>query len=195
MAKRKPKGKMKNIYIVIASMLLFCCCAQNNLGETKRGTGGVIEFNRVTLEIPKDWNYSVNPKARSGTDQLQLFSKDRNRTVMITLTKDRPEIDFIEAEHQGRFEMLRRAKSIPKFRDCAVEGTGQTEMIWGRDGIFTKFDLYKNENKDPKERMMRIYNYGEKIVESSEVLFITAYVIGEEKSDTNAIIKTLKIKP
>lgn len=167
---------------------------QTDLGEIKTGHGQVVGFHRLTLDIPSGWNYSANPRARPGTDQLQLFSDDRNRTLVITLTKNRPEVDFIEAEHACRFEMLRRAMSIPEFQGCTVEGSSQDQDIWGRKGIFTKFDLFKDEQKNPGDRKLRIYNFGEQLMETDEVLFITAYIVGPEEPDTNAIVKSLVVK-
>lgn len=174
-------------------LIIVMSCFTQKLGEIKNGTGERVFFNRISLFIPPDWHYSKNPLEKPGTDQIQLYSRDRNRTLLITLTKNRPELDFIETEHTMRFEMLRRAMSIPDFKDCSVDGSGLNEFIWGRKGIFTKFDLYEDETKKPDERMMRIYNYGEQIESSDEVLFITAFIIGKEKEDTNIIVKSLEI--
>ena len=180
----------------LISFVLIVLCAipsfSQNLGAIMKGTGGVVSFNRISLVIPADWKYSKNPRERPGTDQIQLYSDDRNRTLLITITKDRPEVDFIEAEHSGRFEMLRRALTFPGFEKCVVVGSAQKENIWGRSGIFTRFDLFKDENKNENEIMMRLYNYGEQLTATSEVLFITAYIIGEENNDTNEIVKSLK---
>jgi hypothetical protein len=180
-----------------ASLLILCllplALSAQALGATKKGSGKRVKFNRVSLVIPADWYYSKNPRERPGTDQLQLYSADRNRTVMVTLTKDRPEVDFIEAEHASRFEMLRRAMSVPGFEKCAVEGVAPDQAPWGRQGIFTRFDLYKTEEKKPDEIVMRVYNYGEQIPASQEVLFITAFVIGQEMPDAVDMIRSLEI--
>jgi hypothetical protein len=189
-AHKGEKMKRVSILILLVPIIMIFSGTQ---GQDNKGNGKRMEFNRISLIIPTSWNYSKNPNEKYDTDQLQLFSNDRNRTLLITLTKNRPELDFVEAEHSGRFEMLRRALTIPGFETCSYTGTSQDEQIWGRRGIFSRFDLYENETKKPNERKMIIYNYGEQLVETDEVLFITAFIIGEENIDTNNIVKSLEI--
>jgi hypothetical protein len=161
--------------------------------QIKKGAGERVSFNRVSVVIPEGWFYSSNPRAKPGTDQLQLYSEDRNRTILITLTKARADVDFIEVEHAGRFEMLRRAMSIPGFEKCVVSGTAGPENLWKRQGIFTRFDLFKDESQKADEIMMRVYNYGEELPSLGEVLFMTAFIIGEDTDDAHTLVRSLEI--
>jgi hypothetical protein len=180
--------------ILFMVVLSFCASAYSaELGEIKKGEGTRITFNRLSLEIPKDWNYSVNPMARPGTDQLQLFSDDRNRTVLITLTHERSDITLTEAVRKGGLMMMQRGHSFPGFENCPVNGSGQGGEIWGRKGILTTFNFYKDEKQDDKNIVMRIYNFGESLGASKEVLFIVAFIVGDEKEDTEKVLKTIKI--
>ena len=180
--------------LALIMLLLFCnFSAAQNPGEPAKGTGERISFNRLSLIVPHDWYYSKNPMEVPGTDQLQLYSADRNRTVMITVTNARPEVDFIEAEHSGRFEMLRRAMSMPQFRNCSVAGKTPDQKMWGRKGIFTEFELYKDESRKVDEIMLRLYNYGEQLVSRKEVLFITAFIIGKEEPDIDILVKSIQL--
>jgi hypothetical protein len=185
---------MKKCFFIIIMIIIFWnnLYAQN-LGEIKKGTGERITFNRLSLVIPINWNYSKNPRETPGTDQLQLFSDDRNRTVMITVTKARPDVDFIEAEHSDRLAMLKRVMSIPGFENCSVVGKTPEEMMWGRKGILSEFDLFKNDSHKTTEVMLRLYNYGEQLNSLNEVLFISAIIIGNEEPDYNKLIKSLQL--
>ncbi|RPJ08666.1 MAG: hypothetical protein EHM28_03700 [Spirochaetaceae bacterium] len=185
---------MKRFMLFVLCFSLFCVVIfSQELGEIKKGTGNRISFNRISIIIPIGWNYSVNPRALPGTDQLQLYSDDKYRTLLITLTKSRSDITLEEAIIQGGRIMVQRALSFPGFEKCFVGGSGQNDEMWGRKGIYTKYILYKDENHNETEAMMHIYNYGENILASKEVLLIGLYIIGEEKADTDAIIKTLEI--
>lgn len=184
--------KKKIIGIIIICLICNYMFSQE-LGEIKEGTGKRISFNRISMVIPNDWNYSVNPRALPGTDQLQLFSKDTKRTILITLTKERSDISLADAIIMGGRLMVQRATSIPEFSRCFVGGSGQNNEMWGRRGILLKYILFKDEKQNENEIMMYIYNYGESITASKEVLFIGTYIIGEEKEDTDKIIESLQI--
>ena len=185
---------MKRSLVLILMLLLFCNCSPaQNLGKPMKGTGERVSFNRLSLIIPADWYYSKNPREVPGTDQLQLFSADRNRTVMITVTNARPGVDFIEVEHSSRFQMLKRAMSMPQFKNCSVVGKTPNENMWGRKGILSEFELYKDESHKADEIMMRLYNYGEQLASRKEVLFITAFVIGKEEPDTDILVKSMQL--
>ncbi|MBN1525367.1 MAG: hypothetical protein JW904_12840 [Spirochaetales bacterium] len=183
-------------YVLLFLFLNGICASifSQELGDIKKGTGERINFNRISIVIPVGWNYSVNPRARTGTDQLQLFSDDNLRTIQITLTKARSDISLSDALTMGGRIMVQKALSFPGFENCIVNGSGQDGEMWGRKGICIKYNLYKNENQNNEDIMMRIYNYVENIDASQEVLLIGLFIIGEEKEDTGNIIKTLEIR-
>jgi hypothetical protein len=153
----------------------------------------IVSFNRLSLEIPDDWKYSTNPQAVPGTDQIQLYSADRNRTLLITLTNARDDISLQDAVMQGGRMLVGRAVSVPEFRNCMVEGSGDGPSLWGREGIVTHFNLIKESESGEKTVVMKIYNMGENLSETKEVLFIAAFIVGEEKPDTESIVRSLKI--
>jgi hypothetical protein len=185
---------MKKIAFLQPILFLICTTIfPQVLGEIKKGTGERISFNRISVIIPLGWNYSINPRAVPGTDQLQLYSDDRNRTLQITLTHARNDISLDDAIIQGGRIMVQRALSFPGFEKCFVTGSGQSSEIWGRKGICTKYLLYKDDKQNQNEIMMHIYNYGENIVATKEVLLIGLFIIGKEESDTESIIKTIEM--
>lgn len=184
---------MRKIIGIIIIAIISNNLYGQNLGQIMKGTEERTSFNRLSIIIPENWYYSKNPREVPGTDQIQLYSEDQNRTIMITVTNSRPEIDFIEIEHAGRFGMLKRAMSIPGFSNCSVKGITPDEKMWGRKGILSGFELYKDENQNPNEILLKLYNYGEQIVNQNQVLFINAFIIGDDKSDTNKIINSLEL--
>jgi hypothetical protein len=164
-------------------------------GAVKDGTGVRVSFNRVSIEIPKGWRYSSNPAARPGTDQLQLFSGERKRTVLVTLTKARDGISLSDAVRAGSLEMVRRGHLIPGFENCFVGGSGSGPDAWGRKGILALFKFYKNEKQDEKDVVMKIYNYGEELPSTKEVLFYTVFLVGGENPDYDTLLRSVRILP
>jgi hypothetical protein len=82
---------------------------------------------------------------------------------------------------------------MPGFEKCSAVGKTPEELMWGRRGILTEFELYKDEGHKTNEIMLRLYNYGEQLSSLNEVLFISAIIIGNEEPDTNILIKSLQL--
>ncbi len=148
-----------------------------------------VEFNRLALNIPHNWNFTVNPRARLGTDQLQLFSDDRKRTIQITLTIARDDMTIEEGTPLSARTIVGHMTQVPQLRNCRVEGGGsETSGYWGRVGTATAFDFLTG-----KKIVFHIRVLGEDLLETGEVLFITSLVEGKECGELERIIQSLQI--
>ncbi|WP_020613664.1 hypothetical protein [Sediminispirochaeta bajacaliforniensis] len=148
-----------------------------------------VEFNRLSLIIPDHWQYSSNPNAPEGVDQLQLFSNDTKRTLLITLTDFRNDIEPAQLYRMVALNDLQKASSIPEFQDCKVSGGSINNPIWGRNGIASMHEYQNNS----AEVVLKVYTYLEIIEETNDILFISAFIIGDEKPDYVDIIESMQI--
>jgi hypothetical protein len=177
-------------YLLCIIIIITAGCAKPMSPDTKK-----VAFNRLSLVIPNGWNYSTNPQAKPGTDQIQLYSPDRNRTLLVTLTDARKDKDLVVVTLEGGRELASRAVSVPEFSDCLVEGSGQDPTLWGRTGIVTAFQLVKETASGEKKAVMKIYNFGESLEKTNEVLFIGAFIVGEENDEIEKIVKSMEFLP
>lgn len=181
--------KLKMVTISILPMIILLSGqihAEESKAEAKR-----IMFNRLSLEVQDGWKFSVNPEAPSGTDQIRLYSEDTKRTLLITLTNERKDISLVEAVQNGGRMLVSRAVSIPEFSGCTVNGSGQDPQLWGRTGVVVLFNVIKESSKDAGKPVMKIYNMGERLAETGEVLFLAAFIIGDEKNDIEKIVRSI----
>lgn len=181
----------KQTLILILTIIPVSLFSQG-LGKIYKGTSERISFHRVSIVIPKDWNYSSNPRARAGTDQLQLYSDDRNRTIQITLTKERDDLPLVRAVQMGGQSLAGRLCRIPEFQGSTVVGSGGPNEMWGRTGTSVELFIIK-EGQTKDNPAMHIYSYGERVPAKREVLFIVYFVAEEEKEDAINVIKSLEI--
>lgn len=185
------------IFVIVTMLVTLCSCskAEPTLSTQQQNepSSKVVKFNRLSLDIPEDWHYSTNPKAVPGTDQLQLYSKDNNRTLIITLTNAREDISINQAVTSWGKVLIGRVLGSPEFSDCLVEGEGSGSDLWGRKGTLVTFNLVKKSQDDKKNVAMKIYCLGEDLKETKEVLFTTATIVGDEKDDMINIVKSMKI--
>lgn len=188
---------MKRIFIIIAMLIILCSCTKTKGTTTTKSQEpqGLksVNFNRISLNIPEDWKYSTNPKAVPGTDQIRLSSDDTNRILLITLTNARDDITIQEAVIQGGKSLVQRVLSSNEFSDCLVEGGGGKPYLWGREGTLVSFNLIKESPPNSRNVVMKIYCLGEELIETKEVLFISAFIVGEEKDDMEKIVRSMKI--
>ena len=179
----------KKILLTVAVIMLGSCA----LFAQSKGSGKRISFNRVSIEIPKNWYFSSNPMAKEGTDQLQLFSRDRNRTLVITLTDARDDVDWVELNHFGHLEMLRRAASIPGYSECVIKSIDFNLDDWGlgSDAIYIMDGFFKDDNEE--KALMKVFYYGAYTEKGKGVFFVSAFIIGEDNDDIQKIVKSIKL--
>jgi hypothetical protein len=176
------------VLLLVTAIFSFNLTATAVQPKSKR-----VFFNRFSLEIPDGWKYSADPKAAPGTDKIQLYSEDGNRILLITLVNARDDISFPDAVLGGGRRLVEHAMSIPQFQDSNVEGPKQLPLLWGRIGLAVMFDLVEKTPKETKSIVMKVYNMGEELNETKEVLLIGALIIGEEKKDMEQIVRSLQI--
>ena len=183
------KTMKKKILLAIAIIMLTSCA----LLTQRKGNGKRISFNRVSVEIPENWYFSSNPRAKEGTDQLQLFSQDRNRTLLITLTDARDDVDWVEMNHYGHLQMLSRAASIPEYSECVIQTVDFNLDDWGlsSDAIYTMDGFFKDDNEE--KALMKVFYYGAHVENGRGVFFVSAFIIGEDNDDIQKIVKSVKL--
>ena len=182
--------KMKKKILLTVAVIMLSSCA---LFAQKKGSGKRISFNRVSIEIPKNWYFSSNPMAKEGTDQLQLFSQDRNRTLLITLTDARDDVDWVNINHLGHLQMLSRAASIPEYSECVIQSIDLNLDDWGlsKDAIYTMDGFFKDDNEE--KPLMKVFYYGAYTEKGKGVFFVSAFIIGEDNDDIQKIVKSIKV--
>lgn len=180
---------MKKKILLTAAVIILSSCT---LFAQRKGNGKRISFNRISVEIPKNWYFSSNPMAKEGTDQLQLFSQDRNRTLIITLTDARDDVDWVDINHAGHLQMLSRAASIPEYSESVIHTIDFNLDDWGlsRDAIYTMDGFFKDDNEE--KALMKVFYYGSYAEKRKGVFFVSAFIIGEDKDDIQKIVKSIK---
>lgn len=194
----KKEGEfMKKAAIILFMIITLCSCSKEyevSKVDKEQKTPNIVKFNKISLDIPKDWTYNVDPKAKPGVDQLQLYCKTQEKgTLLITVANAREGVSLTQVVTEGGKIFVQRALSMPGFSDCLVEGTGEEPEFMGRKGILVSFNLIKQSKDNNKDVAMKIYNFGEELKETNEVLLITTYNTTEDYTDMEKIIKSMKM--
>jgi len=178
---------------VIFYLIFSICFIFLLFGQTDKKTK-LIKFNRISVEIPNDWEYQINPIAKKGIDQLSFYSADRYRVLFITVEDVKNNFDLKGFVQFGGTDLALKALKMPAYKGCSIEGRGEGSEFWGRkNGILNSFIIYKEDENQNRMNIMKIYSYGEIIKNSKQLLSIGVFLIGlEEKSDIVNIVKSIK---
>ena len=118
--------KSKFLFFLVLFVLINCARLSAEKSEDVYKT---IKFNRFSIKLKSGWDYSVNPKAETGTDQVRIVSPDSSQVLMISLTDLRTDINFTEAVMNASRNMIMRAMQNPKLKNCEITGGGNGEIL------------------------------------------------------------------
>lgn len=188
---------MKKVAIIFLLIITLCSCSKVNETtkvDEQNEVANVVKFNKISLDIPKGWVYNVDPEARQGVDQLQLYCKEEEKGLLvITVTDHREKVSLDSIVRDGGKIMAGRMIAAPQFNDCIVQGSGEGSRFLGREGILVSFNLVKNPDMPNKSIAMKINSFGEELKETNEVLLITTYNTTENYTDMEKIIKSMRM--
>ncbi|HQO23640.1 MAG TPA: hypothetical protein PLM72_11220 [Spirochaetota bacterium] len=182
------KSNLVFLLFVLVSLNSWHLSARETDGETR-----TLKFNRFSIKLKPGWQYSVNPKAKAGTDQIRIVNSANDQVLMITVTDLRTDIDFTQAVMSGSRNMVMRAMQNPKLKNCEITGGGNGDCLWGRKGLVTSFDFIDKTDENNSQLLLKLYNMGEIIEKKKWVLFITAFLENNNETEIENIIKSIVI--
>ena len=118
--------KSKFLFLLVLFVLINCARLSAEKSEDVYKT---IKFNRFSIKLKSGWDYSVNPKAETGTDQVRIVSPDSSQVLMISLTDLRTDINFTQSVTSTSRAMVMRAMQNPKLKNCEITGGGNGEIL------------------------------------------------------------------